>query len=76
MLVSAADSSVVEDRPSDSEKIAHETPTDTNAPTQWGQIAILLALYLVMFAVALVQFYVSMLQSRQLRKCKANVLML
>ncbi|OJI88516.1 hypothetical protein ASPTUDRAFT_135140 [Aspergillus tubingensis CBS 134.48] len=53
MLDSAADSSVVEDRPSDSEKIAHETPTDTNAPTQWGQIAILLALYLVMFAVAL-----------------------
>lgn len=56
MLDSAADSSVVEDRPSDSEKIAHETSTDTNAPTQWRQIAILLALYLVMFAVALVLF--------------------
>ncbi|PYH67915.1 MDR family MFS transporter [Aspergillus vadensis CBS 113365] len=53
MLDSAADSSVFEDRPSNSEKIAHEIPTDTNAPTQWRQIVILLALYLVMFAVAL-----------------------
>nr|XP_001395365.2 MFS toxin efflux pump [Aspergillus niger CBS 513.88] len=53
MSVSAANSPGVEDRASDTEKIAHETPTYTSAPTKWRQIAILLALYLVMFAVAL-----------------------
>ncbi|GKZ39044.1 hypothetical protein AbraIFM66950_011726 [Aspergillus brasiliensis] len=53
MSVSAADSSGIEDRPNDPEKIAHETPNNENAPTQWRQIVILLALYLVMFAVAL-----------------------
>ncbi|KAL3253505.1 hypothetical protein ABHI18_009448 [Aspergillus niger] len=53
MSVSAANPPGVEDRASDTEKIAHETPTYTIAPTKWRQIAILLALYLVMFAVAL-----------------------
>ncbi|GKZ82882.1 hypothetical protein AnigIFM56816_007707 [Aspergillus niger] len=53
MSVSAANPPGVEDRASDTEKIAHETPTYTSAPTKWRQIAILLALYLVMFAVAL-----------------------
>ncbi|OJJ67650.1 hypothetical protein ASPBRDRAFT_199881 [Aspergillus brasiliensis CBS 101740] len=53
MSVSAADSSGIEDRAIDPEKIAHETPNDASAPTQWRQIVILLALYLVMFAVAL-----------------------
>lgn len=58
MSVSAANSPGVEDRASDTEKIAHETPTYTSAPTKWRQIAILLALYLVMFAVALVFFHI------------------
>ncbi|RAL14733.1 MDR family MFS transporter [Aspergillus homomorphus CBS 101889] len=53
MSASAANSPGVGDRPSGTERIVHETPTNASAPTQWCQITILLALYLVMFAVAL-----------------------